>query len=89
MDILIASTIILVHHSLPSCVNSGSEDGRSYLWEKNHNTCLGTLQHTEGVVNGVAFCPVDQETCVTVCDDKLIKVWRSRHRKQQIEKKKA
>lgn len=35
---------------------------------------------THLVTNGIAFSPVDQEICITVCDDEQIKVWKSRNR---------
>ena len=59
---------------------SGSEDGKAYLWDRHHRVLLTTLQHQEGVVNGIAFSPVDEETCITVCDDRLIKIWRSKNK---------
>lgn len=37
------------------------------------------------VVNGLAFCPIDQEICITVCDDKMIKIWKSKNKIKQIE----
>ncbi|KAL4230877.1 F-box/WD repeat-containing protein 5 [Mactra antiquata] len=43
---------------------------------------LSELMNDESsnVVNGFAFNPIDQETCVTVCDDNLIKIWKSKNR---------
>jgi WD40 repeat protein len=75
---------------------SGSEDLRGYLWDRHYGVPIGRLFHSVSdtgnntlyvmslyestVVNGIAFSPVDQETCVTVCDDGLIKIWRSKHK---------
>ncbi|OWF36518.1 F-box/WD repeat-containing protein 5 [Mizuhopecten yessoensis] len=73
---------------LDSCqdyVASGSEEFLGYLWDRRYHTCLAKLQHSEGVVNGVAFDPVDQECLVTVADDRIINIWRSRNRKKQLE----
>ncbi|XP_060066377.1 F-box/WD repeat-containing protein 5-like [Ylistrum balloti] len=72
---------------LDSCqdyVASGSEQFLGYLWDRRYHTCLATLRHCEGVVNGVAFNPVDPECLVTVADDHIINIWRSRNRKKQI-----
>lgn len=59
---------------------SGSENARAYLWDRHYGIKLVELLHKEQVVNGIAFSPVDQETCISVCDDKSIIVWRSRNR---------
>ncbi|XP_033749944.1 F-box/WD repeat-containing protein 5-like isoform X1 [Pecten maximus] len=73
---------------LDSCddyVASGSEQFLGYLWDRRYRTCLAKLQHCEGVVNGVAFNPVDPECLVTVADDRIINIWRARNRKKQLE----
>lgn len=73
---------------------------RGYIWDRHYGVCLGRLfhssldtgdntllvmsMHENSVVNGLAFSPVDQETCITVCDDRLIKVWRSKHKMKAL-----
>ncbi|WAQ99947.1 FBXW5-like protein [Mya arenaria] len=42
------------------------------------SSLLGTLPHTDGVVNATAFSPINQEYLVTASDDHTLKVWRSR-----------
>ncbi|XP_060599687.1 F-box/WD repeat-containing protein 5-like [Ruditapes philippinarum] len=80
----------------PDFIGSGSEDLRGYLWDRHYGVPIGRLFHSVSdtgnntlyvmslydstVVNGIVFSPVDQETCVTVCDDGLIKIWRSKHK---------
>lgn len=79
----------------PDYVGSGSEDMRGYIWDRHYRVKVSRLFHSpydtgentkevierysSSVVNGIAFSPVDQETCITVCDDNLIKVWRSKN----------
>ncbi|RXG67922.1 F-box/WD repeat-containing protein 5 [Armadillidium vulgare] len=64
-------------------VASGAEDKHGYLWERNYETCVARLRHTD-VVNSVAFNPVDPETLVSVSDDHRIKIWRSRRRTREL-----
>ncbi|KAH3836636.1 F-box/WD repeat-containing protein 5-like [Dreissena polymorpha] len=59
-------------------VASGSEDAKGYIWDRHYRTLLGTYEHEPGVVNAVAFNPVQQQYLVTVSDDKTIKIWRSK-----------
>ncbi|XP_053399315.1 F-box/WD repeat-containing protein 5-like [Mercenaria mercenaria] len=84
----------------PDYIGSGSEDMRGYLWDRHYRVCIGRLfhstldtgdntllvmsMHENSVVNGLAFSPVDQETCITVCDDRLIKIWRSKHQAKSL-----
>lgn len=74
---------------------SCSEDGCTYIWDRYYQSKLSVLPHQDEamktseqgdndqshlVTNGIAFCPIDQETCITVCDDHKIKIWRSKNR---------
>lgn len=72
------SDVFFLHVSSNShYVASGSEDKRGYLWDRHYHTLLSTFRH-EDVVNCVALNPRDPSMAVTVSDDKLIKIWRSR-----------
>ncbi|KAH3834005.1 F-box/WD repeat-containing protein 5-like isoform X2 [Dreissena polymorpha] len=75
-------------------VASCSEDNHVYIYDRHYQHLLQRLAHGEHppcdsesepettVTNGVAFSPVDEETCISVCDGKLIKVWQSKNRQQ-------
>lgn len=62
---------------------SGSEDRHGYLLDRHYGINLTKFPHFD-VVNDVAFNPKDPETLVTVSDDNLIKIWRSRARTSQL-----
>ncbi|KAJ8304524.1 hypothetical protein KUTeg_018107 [Tegillarca granosa] len=68
----------------PFYVVSGSEEALAYVWDKHYQCRLKTLQHLEGVVNGVAFNPADPETIVTVGDDLKIMIWCSKNRLKKL-----
>lgn len=57
--------------------NSGSESKHAFLWDRHYGISLAKFPHGD-VVNSVAFNPKDSETLVTVSDDNLIKIWRSK-----------
>ncbi|XP_050400614.1 F-box/WD repeat-containing protein 5 [Patella vulgata] len=67
-------------------VGSGSENCRGYLWDRSYGCLLSTYQHGPGVVNAVAFNPVNQEYFVTVSDDQAIKIWRSKSEMAKLRK---
>lgn len=66
-------------------VASGSEEAKAYLWDKYYRCLITTLQHREGVVNGLEFNPKDCETMVTSGDDQTIRIWRSRNRMKSLQ----
>ncbi|VDI73968.1 F-box and WD-40 domain protein 5 [Mytilus galloprovincialis] len=66
-------------------VASGSEEAKAYLWDRYHRCLITTLQHKEGVVNGLEFNPNDCETMVTSGDDHTIRIWRSRNRMKTLQ----
>jgi len=65
---------------------SGSEEAKVYLWDKHYQCLISTLQHEEGVVNGLEFNPRDYECVVTSGDDHTIRIWRSRNRMKSLRK---
>lgn len=67
-------------------VASGSEEAKVYLWDKHYQCLISTLQHEEGVVNGLEFNPRDYECVVTSGDDHTIRIWRSRNRMNSLRK---
>ncbi|KAK3098109.1 hypothetical protein FSP39_016197 [Pinctada imbricata] len=68
----------------PDFIVSGSEDAHGYLWDKRYGCLLAKYAHEKGVVNGVAFSPMDQELLVTVADDGIINIWRSKDREYKL-----
>ncbi|XP_050697286.1 F-box/WD repeat-containing protein 5-like isoform X2 [Eriocheir sinensis] len=64
-------------------VASGAEDKHGYIWERHYGVCLSRLPHKD-VVNAVAFNPRDPEMLITVSDDHMIKIWRSRRRARAL-----
>lgn len=67
-------------------VASGSEEAKAYLWDKHYRCLITTLQHSDGVVNGIEFNPKDYECVVTTGDDHTIRIWRSRNRMKTLGK---
>ncbi|KAG2213245.1 hypothetical protein INT46_002466 [Mucor plumbeus] len=61
-----------------SFVISGSEDNRVYIWSRDHETLLETLEGHENTVNCVAWCPAEPMQFVSASDDHTIRVWGSR-----------
>lgn len=58
---------------------------KAYIWDRKFGNLLSVLVHDCGVhsqngVNATAFCPSDQEVLVTVSDDLIVRVWRSRQK---------
>ncbi|XP_065202814.1 F-box/WD repeat-containing protein 5 [Planococcus citri] len=64
-------------------VASGSQDKHGYLWDRHYGIGLAKFAHGD-IVNSVAFNPKDPEMLISVSDDGLIKVWRSRAQKSQL-----
>lgn len=48
------------------------------MWDRHYRAKLATLMGHAGVVNCVAFNPVNQQMLVSVSDDHTVRVWRSR-----------
>jgi len=59
-------------------VASGAEDCCAHVWDRHYRAKLATLMGHTGVVNCVAFNPVNQQMLVSVSDDHTVRVWRSR-----------
>ncbi|QQP36409.1 Uncharacterized protein FKW44_021499 [Caligus rogercresseyi] len=60
-------------------LDTGSENGKGFIWERGTGVKLSELDH-EACVNSVVFHPQDEELCISVSDDKRIKVWNSLNR---------
>lgn len=63
-------------------VASGSEDGIGRIWDRQYGCLLAELKHTK-CVNACAFCPSNQQILVSVGDDNLVKVWKSKALKRE------
>jgi WD40 repeat protein len=68
----------------------GDETVKGHLWDRHYGIAIPSdITHLDCGeracgLNAVAFHPHDQETLVTAGDDKLLKVWRSKHRQAEI-----
>lgn len=72
------SDVFFLHISCNSFyVSSGSENKQGYLWDRHYGNVVSTLRH-ENVVNCVALNPRDPSMAVSVSDDRMIKIWRSK-----------
>ncbi|KAI8054888.1 WD40-repeat-containing domain protein [Thamnidium elegans] len=60
-----------------SFVLSGSEDNRVYIWSRENETLLETLEGHDNTVNCVSWCPVEPMQFVSASDDHTIRVWGS------------
>ncbi|XP_062607763.1 uncharacterized protein LOC134269576 [Saccostrea cucullata] len=70
----------------------GDETVQGHLWDHHYGSEIQSNiihQDSNGQtygLNAVTFHPQDQETLVTAGDDKLLKVWRSKNRMDEISK---
>ena len=50
------------------------KDNRVYIWSRDHETLLETLEGHENTVNCVAWCPAEPMQFVSASDDHTIRV---------------
>lgn len=67
-------------------VSSGSENGRGCLWARHYGNCLTRFPHDTTVTCAV-FNPLDSEMVITASEDGALKIWRSRNRTKELERK--
>ena len=61
-----------VNNSLVAC---GSEDFKIYIWHKEKEDLLSTLEGHNASINAVHWSPTDQYLFVSASDDKTVKLW--------------
>ncbi|ESP05264.1 hypothetical protein LOTGIDRAFT_152090 [Lottia gigantea] len=61
----------------------GSESYQAFIWDRHSGVLLSTLDHLMAGVSAAAINPVDQEFVVSVGDDQVVRVWRSRVKQKQ------
>lgn len=68
---------ICKHPARLSVIVSGSFDGDVKIWDLPQRTCERSILAHDGIVRGIAFT-TDAEHFITVGDDKMIKMWKSK-----------
>lgn len=73
-------------------VASGSEDGRVYIWNRNHGTLQETLDGHTSIVNSVSWNPHNYLQLASASDDQTIRIWEAERpfalEREQLNKKK-
>ena len=72
---------MVYHYSSPGVskdyVAVGSTNKFAYVFDRRYAKCVAKLPH-KNMVNSLAFNPRDQGMLITACDDKTVRIWRSK-----------